>query len=219
MSRTEVRPQPVVVAGETLGAAWLAVADTILTRGRRATYDGQGILEVPLLTVTIDAPDPGDALIAELGDPVWLAWMHDNFTKPDRVAELGDAASYATRLLDYEGTGRDQVQWAIDRIAADPTARSATITTFQPLSDTAYIPCVSMLDFWAPEGRLDLVVYAHGLDFGKKAYGNLVELADIQWRVAAGLAVPPGSLVIHVKTAHLYDPELDLMRDLVARPR
>ena len=99
------------------------------------------------------------------------------------------------------------MQWAIDRIAADPTARSATITTFQPLSDTAYIPCVSMLDFWAPEGRLDLVVYAHGLDFGKKAYGNLVELADIQWRVAAGLDVSPAA----------PDPEPFSVRTSVAR--
>ena len=47
-----------------------------------------------------------------------------------------------------------------------------------------------MLDFWAPDGALELVVYAHSLDFGKKAYGNLVELARLQERSRASSAFP-----------------------------
>ncbi len=209
---------PVLIGAQTLGGAWMRIADEILTRGVEATYDAQPILESRLMTVTIAEPDTNDALIAELGDPAWLAWMHDNFTKLDRVRELGDAASYATRLLDYEGSGRDQVAWVIERMRADTTARSATITTFQPLTDTTYIPCVSLLDFWSPtaDGAVDLVVYAHSLDFGKKAYGNLVELAALQQRVAGELGRPIGSLTIHVKTAHIYEPEYALMRGIVA---
>ncbi len=41
-----------------------------------------------------------------------------------------------------------------------------------------------MLDFWLPAGELELVVFAHSLDFGKKAYRNLVELARLQEHVA-----------------------------------
>ena len=103
------------------------------------------------------------------------------------MPELGDARSYASRLFDYAGSGRDQLAWVVERLRADPASRSATITTFEPLHDTTYIPCVSMLDFWAPAGRLELVVYAHSLDFGKKAYGNLVELARLQELVAGEL--------------------------------
>ena len=29
-------------------------------------------------------------------------------------------------------------------------------------------PCVSLLDFWRRAGRLELVVYAHSIDFGKR---------------------------------------------------
>ena len=50
------------------------------------------------------------------------------------MAALGDADSYATRLFDYGRTGRDQVAWVIDRLRRDPSSRSATITTFQPLT-------------------------------------------------------------------------------------
>ena len=90
------------------------------------------------------------------------------------------------RLFDWARTGRDQIAWVVERLRADPESRSATITTFQPLTDETYVPCISMLDFWLPAGELELVVYAHSLDFGKKAYGNLVELARLQEHVAGG---------------------------------
>ena len=118
------------------------------------------------------------------------------------------------RLFNYDSAGRDQIAWVIERLRVDPECRSATITTFQPLSDTTYVPCVSMLDFWRPERALELVVYAHSLDFGKKAYGNLVELARLQEHVAAELGAPVGRLVVHAKSAHVYEPEWELMARL-----
>jgi thymidylate synthase len=71
-----------------------------------------------------------------------------------------------------------------------------------------------MLDFWRPNEALDLVVYAHSLDFGKKAYGNLVELTRLQEHVAGELQVPVGRLVVHAKSAHVYEPEWALMAGL-----
>ena len=104
----------------------------------------------------------------------------------------------------------------IDRLRADPTSRSATITTFEPLLDTTYVPCVSLLDFWIRDGRLDSIVYAHSIDFGAKGYGNLVELAYLMERVADGLNLPVGRLDFAVKSAHIYQPEMSTMRDAVS---
>jgi len=198
----------------TLGEAWLEAARRILDAGDDATWGGAPTREVSLLTIVVDEPDPSDPVIAELGDPDWLRWMHDNFFVPTPVAELGGADSYATRLFDYEHSGRDQLAWVVERLRADPECRDATITTFQPHTDTTYVPCVSLLDFWLRDGSVELVVYAHGLDFGKKAYGNLVELAALQAHVSRELQSSPGRLVLHVKTAHVYEPELELMQGL-----
>jgi thymidylate synthase len=132
------------------------------------------------------------------------------------VAELGDSDSYATRLYDYAHAGRDQIQWVIDRLTANPWARDATVTTFQPLTDTGYIPCVSLLDFWLVEGKLQLAVYANAIDFGTKGYANLVELAALQTRVAGELGVGVGTLTMTVKSAHIYETELGLMRRIIA---
>jgi thymidylate synthase len=205
-----------IIAEQTLGRAWLEVARRILADGGDSAYDGAVTKELALVTLTVEEPDPEDEVIASLADPDWLDWMHRNFTGLEDVPELGGARSYARRLRDYEG--RDQVAWVIERLRADPEARSATITTLQPLADTTYIPCVSLLDFWGADGELELVVYAHSLDFGKKAYGNLVELARLQREVAAAVGLPAGRLVIHVKSAHVYEPEFEAMRRLTAGP-
>jgi len=205
-----------VIEAASLGECWLQVSALILASGDDALYDQQPIKEIARLTLSAASADPRDPIIDRHGDPAWLEWMHANFFDYADVPELGDAASYATRLFDYGRTGRDQIQWVTDRLAADPNCKSASITTFMPLTDTAYIPCVSLLDFWIRDGAVDLVVYAHSLDFGKKAYGNLVELALLQARVADALAWPAGMLTIHVKSAHIYEPEYAYMGDLVA---
>jgi thymidylate synthase len=204
----------VLIEASSLGEGWMRVSRSILETGELTAYDEQPTREVALLTLAVEAPSSDDPLIAELGDPDWLAWMHENFFVQKDVAELGYAKSYAVRLFNYAGSGRDQIAWVVDQLRADPERRSATITTFQPLTDTTYIPCVSLLDFWLPDGRLELVVYAHSLDFGKKAYGNLVELARLQEHVAGELGIELGGLVIHCKTAHIYKPEWALMASL-----
>jgi thymidylate synthase len=199
----------------TIGKAWLEVAERILTSGRPGQWDGLPMRELLGVTLEIDSPAADDPIIARHADPERLAWMHANFTDHEQVAALGDADSYATRLYDYARSGRDQIAWVVERLRRDPYVRDATITTFQPLTDTSYVPCVSLLDFWLEDGRLQLGVYAHGIDFGTKGYANLVELAAIQRPVAVEVGAAVGTLTMTVKSAHVYDTELELMRGIL----
>ena len=215
---TEVS-SPVRIESMTLGEAWIAIASAILAVGVAGSWEGLPIVEVFRATLDVQSPRVDDPIIAQHGDPERLAWMHANFTDHSRVAELGEADSYATRLYDYAHSGRDQIRWVIDRLTANPWTRDATITTFQPLTDTSYVPCVSLLDFWLVNGELQLAVYAHAIDFGTKGYGNLVELAALQTRVAGDLRAGVGTLTMTVKSAHIYETELDLMRRIVAAPK
>jgi thymidylate synthase len=207
---------PVRVEVMTLGEAWMAIAAAILADGIVGSWEGLPIVEVFRATLDVSLPRVDDPIIARHGDPERLAWMHANFTDHSKVAELGDADSYATRLYDYAHAGRDQIRWVIDRLAANPWTRDATVTTFQPLTDTSYIPCLSLLDFWLVEGKLQLAVYAHAIDFGTKGYANLVELAALQTRVARDLGVGVGTLTMTVKSAHIYQTELGQMRRIIA---
>jgi|SRR5579859_1960126 len=207
---------PVRIEAMTLGEAWLAIAAAILAGGVAGSWEGSPILEVFRATLDIRSPRVDDPIIARHGDPQRLAWMRANFTDHSRVVELGGSDSYATRLYDYAHAGRDQIRWVIDRLSANPHARDATVTTFQPLTDTSYVPCVSLLDFWLVEDKLQLAVYAHSIDFGTKGYANLVELAALQTRVAGDLGAGVGSLTMTVKSAHIYQTELSLMQRIVS---
>ena len=206
----------ITIQSGTIGEAWLEVARRILDDGVPATYDAAPITELASVTLEVARPDPADELIARHADPERLEWMRRNFVDPDLVAELGDARSYASRIHDYNAGGRDQLDWVVARLEADPASRSATITTFEPELDVTYIPCVSMMDFWIPAGAVELVVYAHSIDFGSKGYGNLVQLAGIQHEVAQRLGAPVGSLSFIVKSAHVYDTELAFMNSVLA---
>ena len=210
---------PQLIQADTLGAAWLAVAGRILAEGVASRYDGLAVSEISLVTLVVERPDPADEIIARHAEPERLAWMHANFTDHARVTALGGADSYATRLFDYEHSGRDQVAWVTDRLRRDPASRSAAITTFQPHTDSSYIPCVSLLDFWLPDGAVELVAYAHSIDFGAKGYANLVELAALQRHVAEQLALPAGRLLMVVKSAHVYETEHDYLRRVLAGTR
>ena len=207
---------PRILRAATIGAAWLGVARLILEDGLESRYDGLPVHEVSLVTLAVSRPDPDDEIIARHAEPGRLAWMHANFTERAQVEALGGADSYATRLFDYEHSGRDQVAWVVDRLRSDPATRSAAITTFQPRTDTAYIPCVSLLDFWLPGGAVELIAYAHSIDFGAKGYGNLVELASLQHHVAGRLGRPVGRLLMIVKSAHVYRAEEAYVRGVLA---
>jgi hypothetical protein len=209
----------VTVATASIGDAWLKVANVILTHGTPSTFGGLPLLECDLVTLDVQYPNPDDAIIAQYASQEWLAWMRSNFTDYSRVRELGDARSYASRLFDYMGSGRNQIAAVLETLRRDAHASYATITTFEPLTDVSYIPCVSLLDFWLRSGSLELVVYAHSIDFGKKGFGNLVQLAELQREVASELNVPVGPLVMIVKSATIYQTELSLMSEMISSAR
>src|SRR5450759_1625965 len=112
---------PVRIEVMTLGEAGMSIAAAILTGGVVGSWDGLPIVEVFRATLDVNTPMVEDPIIAKHGDPERLAWMHANFNDHSRVAELGDSDSYATRLYDYAHTGKDQIRWVIDRLAANPS--------------------------------------------------------------------------------------------------
>jgi thymidylate synthase len=204
------------ISAGTIGEAWIEIATQILSEGLAHSYDGRAIREILRATLTVSDPHSNDGIISQYANEERLAWMHANFTDFQNVSELGGADSYATRLRNYEKSGRNQINWVIEKLRGDMASRSATITTFQPLSDTSYIPCISLLDFFLVDDAVELVVYAHSIDFGTKGYANLVELAYLQEEVAHALSLPLGTLTMIVKSAHVYADDVTFMNDVIA---
>jgi thymidylate synthase len=203
----------------TIGEGWIAIGALIMESGVEGSYDARAIREVILPILVVTQPSSDDEVVRRHADAQRLAWMHENFTRYDRVEALGDTDSYATRLRDYDHSGRDQVRWVIDRLRSDPLTRSATITTFQPLTDTSYIPCVSLLDFFLIDDVLHLSCHAHSIDFGAKGFGNLVELASLQEEIARDVVCAVGTLTMIIKSAHVYESDFAYMNGVLSTQR
>jgi hypothetical protein len=116
--------EPHIIRSDTIGHAWLAVAGRVAANGVPSRYDDLPAREISLVTLAVARPDPDDEVIARHAEPERLAWMHANFTDRPRVAALGDADSYATRLFDYEHSGRDQIwEVSLSALSEGPNSR------------------------------------------------------------------------------------------------
>lgn len=203
----------------SLGEAWIAVLRTIFQQGAAASYtDNAGeradAKEIFGLTLSVASAALPDAVIERHKVPAEYDWMVRNFTVQEHVKELHGETSYASRFYSYMGK-KNQIQWVIDRLRENPHTRSATLTTFEPLTDEGYIPCVSLLDFQEEDGGLNLTVYCRALDFGCKAYGNLVMLYTILKTVSEQTGMRQGRLTLMVKSAHYYCRDEDKVQNIL----
>lgn len=206
---------------QSLGAVWVRVLAEIENNRAAAIYtdnageqaDAKELFDV---TAEVQNADLPDAIIERHKVREEYDWMVRNFTVQGEVPELHHENSYASRLYSYMGK-KNQVDWLVDRLRSNPTTRSAAITMFEPLTDEGYIPCVSLLDFQENAGQLNMTAYCRALDFGCKAYVNLVMLRLIQNDIAEKVGMNCGKLTLLVKSAHFYlrdrDKVLKILRE------
>ena len=191
------------------GQAWQCVLDFINRNGTERDYTDNvnewfRVKECFDLCVSVENGILPDPLIEKYKDEKEYEFMVRNFTSFDQVEELHNASSYAERLYAYCGQ-KNQIGWVVKRLKENPEQRSCAITNFEPLTDELYIPCVSMLDFQKSLEKdhvLDLYVYCRALDWGSKAYMNMVMLMSVLMNVCRETDMKPGRMEVIVKSAH-----------------
>lgn len=193
----------------TIGEAWIAVLREISINGKVKKYNENKIIkEESGLVISIKKAELPDKIISKYMVEEEYTWMENNFKKQGFVKELRNARSYASRLYNYLDK-KNQIKWVIDKLNTDVSTCSATITTFEPLTDESYIPCISMLDFYVEDNLLNLYVYARSLDWGEKAYANLAMLAQILREVSDGVNISVGGINLTVKLSRIYEKDIE----------
>ena len=140
MAHSNSARRGITLSSASLGEAWLDVASLILKHGTPSAFGGLPLIECDLVTLDVQRPNPDDPIIATHANQESLVWMRSNFTDHSRVHELGDVRSYASRLFDYMGAGRNQISAVLETLRRDAHASYATITTLEPLTDVSYKP-------------------------------------------------------------------------------
>jgi thymidylate synthase len=172
----------------------------------------QEVKEVLNLLLSIKKPKQEDFIIEKHGDKEAINWMLSNFLEQKKIPELHNTLSYGTRLFNYKG--KNQIEWVIKKLKEKPETKSATIVTIMP-EDEDYIPCVSAIDFKIRRGRLMVSAMCRAIDFGKKAYANLLALNKIQEIVSEKISVPVGELVMYNVSAHIYNEDYDKINKIL----
>lgn len=194
-----------------IGEMWLAVAKRIMQLGKEVTDGIETYKEIKGVIFSIcnnEESDDIDMVLKKYGDIKKIQWMKSNFELFQPVKELHNANSYASRLYKYGGK-KNQIQWVIDKINEKKSTRSATITMLEPLTDFQYIPCISLIDFDVNDRVLDVYVYARALDFGGKAYANMICIKELLTEVSKKTNCKMGNMNFVCKSVHIYNYEYD----------
>ena len=198
---------------ESIGEAWIKSCDIILKEGVNIKDGSEGLKEVMHLIIEITKPDEKDEIIEKHGNKKMIEWMLSNFFQKLTIRELGNAKSYRSRLFDYKG--KNQIEWVVKKLKRKPESKSATISLLIPNEDESYIPCVSLLDFKIRNNKLVLTTLCRSIDFGSKAFANLIALAKLQKLVAGELGVQKGEMIFHVVSAHIYEKDVERVKQIL----
>lgn len=198
---------------DTIGDAWLQTIKYISSNGTEVVTCDECYKEVKGISMNITITNKYDFILNKYSNKSNISWMKENFEIIQKVKELKYANSYASRLYNY-GEKKNQIDWIIKKINKNKNSRSSTITLFEPLSDKEYIPCICLLDFDVRDSYIDVYVYARSLDWGNKAYANIICICNLLKTVARKTNLKAGIIHLICKSAHVYKSNYSLIEEM-----
>lgn len=200
-----------VISAKSVGEAWLKVIRLVYESGGQVRDGSELLNEVLNAVVEVENAQTIDDIIERFSDRDMITWMKSNFFVQEEISEFG--FSYAQRLSNYRGI--DQIKGVIDRLRRNPEAKSATVSLLMPGADNKHVPCITTLDFKQRAGKLHLIAFVRSQDIARKLHADILALGEMQRKVASNLSVAPGSLTLHVASAHIYHKDFPFVERIL----
>lgn len=196
------------VHSDTIGQAWLSAIKTVIEYGSHV----DNTTELIDLFIEVNRFPADDQILKQHADPDMTDWMiTKNFEGRKPVLNWG--YSYGMRFHDFNGI--DQIETIVNKLASDPSSRSATISLVMPESDHAgHMPCITTLDFKLREGILYVAGFFRSQDVGKKLYADILAIHSIQKSIANKIKVDTGHVKVFITSAHIYDVDLEKVKTI-----
>ena len=160
--------------------------------------------------------------VGDLGSHIWDAWADD-------TGSIGKAYGYQVgKVSHYRDGDFDQMDRVLKDLREEPFSRRilTNLYNFDDLSEMALYPCAysctyNVTDDRRPDGRLTLnmVLNQRSQDVLTANNWNVCQYALLLMMVAQASGMVAGELVHMIADAHIYDRHVDIVRELISRPR
>jgi thymidylate synthase len=163
--------------------------------------------------------------IASYGCDFWAAYNKD--------AGIGLApgdmgpGSYGPAFHDYpmpDGTGFNQFESLVEQIAKYPHMRTHRVISWIPYytprgprRKVDVAPCHGDLYVNILEGKLDMMMVQRSADMPIGVPSNMLEYAALQLMLCQVTGYPPGVFIHDFVNAHIYEDQVDRVRELLTR--
>ena len=160
--------------------------------------------------------------VHDLGSHIWDAWA-------DETGSIGRAYGYqVARKARYADGDFDQMDRILKDLREEPFSRRilTNLYNFDDLHQMALYPCAysctyNVTDDHRADGRLTLnmVLNQRSQDVLTANNWNVCQYAILLMMVAQASGMVAGELVHMIADAHIYDRHVDIVRELITRPR
>lgn len=144
--------------------------------------------------------------IKDLGSKIWDQWADEN-------GSVGKTYGYQVgkQVTDKFKTYTSQVQYVLERLAANPSDRQCVIDMWNPeeLGEMNLPPCVYSSIWSIIDGRLNCTVIQRSADYPVGVPFDTTGYAFLTHMFARHLGVRVGTLVHFMSDSHIYVNQLD----------
>ena len=193
-----------VLKNYELGGVWLEYIATVLRGGVEVFDQRENVIEsIPLCFTISDFEDRHGILAKSASKHIIDIYTNKMFSR-EIIPELN--STYGDRFFDNLGT--DQIAWAVDRLKANPWAKSCFIPLVVPNDPGPRIPCLSAVQLAVREDALNFYATFRSQN-AFNSYGNFIGLRKLQLFVSERLGVESGPIAFFVNFPHIYLSDID----------
>jgi thymidylate synthase len=164
--------------------------------------------------------------IESYGCDFWKDY-HGKGTKLGLAPDDMGPGSYGAAFHDFETPGggtMNQFAQLLEQIKLYPTARTHLITPWKPYYTSRgpnrkviVAPCHGWLHFRLIDGKLHMEMHQRSADFPIGVPSNMIQYAALLLMICQVTGYPPGNYVHSFADAHIYENQVEKVRELITR--
>ena len=193
---------------DTIGECWKKSLQLVMDNGDEVYDDGNKLLEICNLAVTIKRPNVNDFIVDKYADKDRISLMIEKYHSCSIIQNY--KISYGKLLYDYDNV--NQIEWLIKRLHERPFTKSATIALHPPGMDN--LSCLSLIDIKIRKNLLNMnCIYRSQNIFGSQP-GNLIAMRTIFNELTETLSITPGVINLYALSGHIYEYDFQKVKSL-----